>query len=119
MRPRPCSLTIDQVPEFEPSVAGFSTLFLLRGQPIEQVLFAGISSVPKLLIAIASASPSGVHGDEFDEFELVIPTGPLPGGFPTRAGLAALRERLSLSSHTLEIELLDGGRTVAVELVPD
>jgi hypothetical protein len=105
----------DFAPVFVPAVAGFSDVFVLRGQPVEQALFAGVSSMPALLVAIAAAVPKAVSG-KIDDFELDIPAGPLPGGFPTRAGLSELRDRLSLSPHTLEWELVDGGRTVALEL---
>jgi hypothetical protein len=32
--------------------------------------------------------------------------------------LGSLRERLSITAHSLSVELVDGGRTLAVELEP-
>jgi hypothetical protein len=105
------------VPAFEPAVAGFASLFTLRGQPIEQVLFAGPPGLPKLLLAIAWSDPQAIDG-EIDDLELELPSGPLPGEFPTRPGLGLLRERLSITAHSLSVELVEGGRTLAVELEP-
>ena len=109
---------IDVAPHFEPGTAGFEPLFVLRGQAIEEALFAGPPGLPKLLVALASALPSAVEGT-IEEFEVALPSGPLPGEFPTRAGLAELRERLSKRGHRLRVELVDGGRGVALELAPD
>lgn len=107
----------DLVPTFEPAVSGFAELFTLRGQPIEQALFAGPPGVPKLLLAIGSVDARAIDG-EIDDFEIALPTGPLPGSFPSRPGLQLLRERLSITAHTLKVELVDGGRTLALELAP-
>ena len=107
----------DLVPSFQASEPRFAGLFVLRGQPIEQALFAGPSGVPKLLLAVASVDARAIDG-EIDEFEVALPSGPLPGELPSRAGLQLLRERLSITAHTLEVELVDGGHTLALELAP-
>lgn len=108
---------LDREPSFEPAEPGFAELFTLRGQPIEQALFAGPAGVPKLLLAIASTDARALDGT-IEDFEIALPTGPLPGGYPTRPGLQLLRERLSIRAHSLAIELVDGGRTLALELAP-
>jgi hypothetical protein len=107
----------DRVPTFVPAVAGFANLFILRGQPIEQALFSGPPGVPKILLAIVSSNPGTLDGD-IDDFELEIPTGPLPGNLPSRPGLELLRERLSITAHELKVEVVDGGRTLELELRP-
>ena len=107
----------DLAPDFEPADPDIARLFVLRGQPVEQALFAGPPGVPKLWVAIASGDPRAVDG-KIDDFEIALPSGPLPGEFPSRPGLAELRERLSISAHSLAIELVDGGRVLAVELAP-
>ncbi|MFO7563563.1 MAG: hypothetical protein R6X02_13030 [Enhygromyxa sp.] len=107
----------DQPPVFEPADPAIAQLFVLRGQPVEQSLFAGLPGAPKLWVAIAGADPRALDG-KIDDFELALPTGPLPGNFASRPGLVALRERLSISPHTLAVELVEGGRVLAVELTP-
>lgn len=107
----------DIVPAFEPAIPGFTELFVLRGRAIEQLLFAGPTGLPKLLVALASVDPKAIDG-EIDDFEIDLPTGPLPGNFPSRTGVEELRERVSYSPHSLAIELVDGGRTLTLELEP-
>jgi hypothetical protein len=106
---------IDVTPSFAAGTPGFASLFLLRGQPIEQALFAGPPGVPKLLVAIGSTTPAAIDG-VVGEFEVELPTGPLPGQFGTRRGLAELRERISVAGHRVDVELVDGGGTLALEL---
>lgn len=108
---------VDLAPTFEPAEPSIARLFTLRGQPIEQALFAGLPGVPKLWVAIASIDPRAIDG-KIDEFELALPSGPLPGEFPTRAGLEELRERLSITAYSLAVELVEGGRVLEVELAP-
>jgi hypothetical protein len=84
------------VPVFQPAVAGFEQLFVLRGQEIEQLLFAGPPGMPKLLVAIAAANPKGIDG-EIDEFEIELPTGRCPASLPAvqaaRSCASACRSR--------------------------
>lgn len=109
---------LELTPSFEPAVAaGVGQLFLLRGQPIEQLSFAGASALPLLLSAIEAAAPGSVEGG-IDDFEVAVPSGPMPGQFDSRSGIEALRERLSKTPHELEVELVDGGKVVALELRP-
>lgn len=105
------------VPSFEAADAELGTQFVLRGQPIEQVLFAGPPALPKLLVAIVSANPSAIEGT-IDDFEVELPSGPLPGGFASRPGIEELRERLSISAHSLDVELTEHGRVLELELAP-
>lgn len=91
--------------------------FVLRGQPIEQVLFAGPSAAPELFAAIEAQQPGSLAG-EVDEFELDIPSGPLPGGFAGREGTHEWRERLSLQPHRLVGEQVEGGRVLAIDVSP-
>jgi len=106
---------IERSPEFEPATPGFP--FVLRGQPLEQVLFAGPSAGPKLLAAIEAEQPGSVEG-EIDDFVIALPSGPLPGGFESRVGTEELRERLSLAPHRLRGKVVEGGRVLALELEP-
>lgn len=108
----------DVVPAFEPATQdGVDRLFVLRGQPIESVLFAGVSALPKVLFAVELAASGSVDGP-IGEFEVELPSGPLPGEFPTRRGIGSIRERLSKTPHELEVELVEGGREIALELTP-
>lgn len=106
----------EQVPRFRPALPGVG--FLLRGQPSEQVLFAGPTALPKLLVAIEAASPGSVSGD-LDDWQVDLPAGPMPGDFASRAGSQELREWLSLEPHRMQVELVERGRVVAVELEPN
>jgi hypothetical protein len=105
------------VPSFEAATPAFAGLFTLRGQPIEQALFAGPTGLPKLLLALGSIDARAIDG-EVDDFKIELPTGPLPGNFPSRPGLQLLRERVSVGAHVLKVELVDGGRTLELELEP-
>ena len=106
---------LEVTPEFVPAAeVGVSRQFLLRGQPTEQLLFAGASAVPQVLFAIESSAPGSLDG-KIDDFEVDLPSGPLPG-VTGRAGAQALRERMSLEPYSLEIELVEGRRVVALEL---
>jgi hypothetical protein len=105
----------DVVPVFAAAEPGFAAQFVLRGQAIEQMLFAGPPGLPKLLLAIAAADPKALAG-ELDDFRVELPTGPLPGGFPSRPGVTELRERLSIAAHRLAVKLEDRGRVLALEL---
>ncbi|MFV8752460.1 hypothetical protein ACNOYE_18085 [Nannocystaceae bacterium ST9] len=107
---------IEQPPVFEPAAPDFR--FVLRGEPSEQVLFAGASAGPELLAAIEAASPGSVEG-EVDDFEVRVPSGPLPGGFAGRIGTQELREKLTLVPHRLRGKLVEGGRVLALDLSPD
>jgi hypothetical protein len=107
---------IEQTPVFEPAAPGYP--FVLRGRPLEQVLFAGPSAGPKLLAAIEAQVPGSLEG-EADDFEVQVPSGPLPGGFESRAGTAELREKLTLEPHRLCGALVERGRVLALELVPE
>ena len=100
---------------FTPADPHLAALFVLRGRPVEQLGFAGASAVQRILHAIELAAPGSVSGD-IDEFTVTLPSGPLPGGFDSRPGIEALRERLSITPHRLTIERTDGGRTLALEL---
>jgi hypothetical protein len=106
---------LDVTPEFRPATeTGVARLFLLRGQPSEQLLFAGANAMPSVLSAIEAAAPGSIDG-KIDDFEVELSSGPLPG-VTGRPGAQALRERMSLEPHELEIELVEGGRVVAMEL---
>ncbi|PRQ08338.1 hypothetical protein [Enhygromyxa salina] len=108
----------DFTPQFTPaSQAGAAQLFMLRGRPIEQSLFAGATGLPQVLMAIELAAPGSVEG-EIDDFEVAVPSGPLPGELLSRPGLALLRERLSITPHELGVELVSGGRVLELELAP-
>jgi len=107
----------DVAPVFEAAEPGFGPGFVLRGQPIEQLLFAGPSGLPKVLVAIEGPAPGAIAGT-IEDFEVQLPTGPLPGGFPSRAGIAELRERVSISAYSLKVELGDRGRVVSLKLSP-
>jgi hypothetical protein len=106
---------VEQAPVFEPAAQGYS--FMLRGQPIEQVLFAGLSAGPELFAAIEAEAPGSVEG-EADDFEVRVPSGPLPGGFASRAGTEELREKLTIEPHRLRGDLVERGRVLALDLVP-
>lgn len=106
---------IDRPTSFTPADPHLAQLFVLRGQPIEQLSFAGASALPLILHAIELAAPGSVKGD-IDEFTVTLPSGPLPGQFESRPGIEMLRERLSITPHRLSIERVDGGRTLALEL---
>jgi hypothetical protein len=109
---------LERTPEFRPAIAGgVGELFLLRGREVEQLLFAGASALPQVLLAVETAAAGSVEG-ELDDFEVALPSGPLPGGFDSRAGVEALRERLSVTPHRLTVELVEGGRVVELELKP-
>jgi hypothetical protein len=106
---------LDVQPEFQPAMkVGVAQLFLLRGRPIDHLLFAGVNALPRVLHAIEASAPGSVDGD-IDDFTVALPSGPLPGvvGQP---GAEALRERMSIAPHRLSIELVEGGRELAVEL---
>ncbi len=107
---------VEKTPEFEPATPGHR--FMLRGQPLEQVLFAGPSAGPKLFAAIEAERPGSVEG-EVDDFEVRIPSGPLPGGFEGRAGTNELREILTVVPHRLRGDMIEGGRVLALEFEPD
>ena len=106
---------LEHEPSFQAARTGTEDLFLLRGRSIEQLLFAGPSALPQVLAAIEAASPGSLEG-EADDFEVALPSGSLPGGFPSRPGSALIRERLSLYPHTLEGRRVDRGRVLALEL---
>jgi hypothetical protein len=109
---------IDVAPSFTPAdPLGVAKLFVLRGRPVEQITFAGASALPALLAAIGIAAPGSVDG-KIDDFSVELPSGPLPGSFATRPGLEQLRERLSITPHGLEVERIDGGRVLELELAP-
>jgi hypothetical protein len=107
---------IEQTPTFEPAAPGYP--FMLRGRPLEQVLFAGPSAGPKLLEAIEAQAPGSVDG-EADDFEVRVPSGPFPGGLPSRPGTEELREMLTLEPHELRGKLVERGRVLALDLRPD
>lgn len=92
--------------------------FVLRGQPLEQLLFASPSAAPGLFDALEASRPGSIAG-EVDEFEIHLPSGPLPDGVQLREGSDELRERLSLAPHRLEVEQIEGGRVLAIELAPE
>ena len=107
---------VELTPEFEaPAKTTIAPLFVLRGRAIEQLLFAGASGLPQVLLAIEAAAPGSLDG-EIDDFEFELPTGPLPGDFPSRPGSRELRERLSIDPHELEGGLREGGRVLELEL---
>jgi hypothetical protein len=106
---------LDVRPSFRPATEdGVARLFLLRGRPSDHLLFAGANALPRVLTAIAASAPGSIDGD-IDDFVVELPSGPMPGveGEP---GAEALRERLSITPHRLELELVEGGRVIAVEL---
>jgi hypothetical protein len=106
---------LDVQPEFRPATeVGVAQLFLLRGRPVDNLLFAGASALPRVLHAIEASAPSSIDGD-IDDFTVALPSGPLPG-VDGRAGAEALRERMSIDPHRLAVELVDGGRVIALEL---
>jgi hypothetical protein len=108
----------DFTPQFEPAAqTGAAQLFLLRGRPIEQLLFAGATALPDLLLEIEIAAPGSVDG-KIDDFRVELPSGPLPGNFPSRAGASELRERLSITPHRLGVELVEAGQVLELELEP-
>lgn len=108
----------DFTPQFEPATqAGAAQLFILRGRPIEQLLFAGATALPQVLMAIELAGPGSIKG-ELDDFQVAVPSGPLPAELQTRPGAAELRERLSITPHQLGVELVDGGSVLELELEP-
>lgn len=92
----------DVVPTY--AAARSDPAFVLRGTPIEQVVFAGFHALPTIAAAMEMAVPNSVRG-ELDDFVVDVPTGPLPGELATRAGLAQLRERLSLDPQRLRVEI--------------
>jgi hypothetical protein len=106
---------VEQTPAFEPAAPGFP--FVLRGRPIEQVVFAGLSAGPKLLDAIEAQQPGSVEG-EADDFEVLVPSGPLPGGFEGRPGTEELREMLTLVPHRLRGDVVERGRVLELDLEP-
>lgn len=106
---------LEVAPEFRPATEiGVARLFLLRGRPIEQLVFGGASLLPQVLTAIEASAPGSLDG-KIDDFEVELPTGRLPGS-QGRAGGEALRERMSLEPHVAQFELVEGGRVIAVEL---
>lgn len=106
---------LDVQSEFQPAMTvGVGQLFLLRGRPVDHLLFAGATALPRVLHAIEANAPGSVDGD-IDDFTVALPTGPLPG-VTGQPGAEALRERLSLDPHRLAVERIEGGRVVAVEL---
>lgn len=107
---------LEQTPSFAPALPGMP--FVLRGQPLEQLLFAGPSAAPGLFAVLAAGRPGSVEG-EVDEFEIHLPSGPLPAEIIAREGSDELRERLSLAPHRLEVEQIEGGRVLAIELEPE
>ncbi|KIG18531.1 hypothetical protein DB30_00216 [Enhygromyxa salina] len=108
----------DFTPQFEPaSQVGAAQLFLLRGRPIEQTLFAGATALPQVLMAIEIAASGSLKGD-IDDFQVAVPSGPLPGELQNRPGVQELRERLSISPHELAVEVVEGGSVIQLELEP-
>lgn len=108
----------DFTPQFTPaSEAGAAQLFILRGRPIEQILFAGATALPDVLMAIELATPGSVEGN-ISDFRVAIPSGPLPGEFDSRSGIQELRERLSITPYQLTVELVEGGQVLELELEP-
>ncbi|PRP92071.1 hypothetical protein ENSA5_51650 [Enhygromyxa salina] len=109
---------LDFKPQWQPAVEeGVARLFVLRGQPTERLLFAGASALPDVLAAIETSAPGSIDGD-IDDFEVAVPSGPLPGEFESRPGSETLREWLSLTPHELGVELVDGGQIIELELEP-
>lgn len=106
---------IDVTPSYRPARPGFEQMFLLRGTPVDELLFAGPSALPQVLAAVEAAHPGSLDGD-IDDWQAELPSGPMPGDFPSREGIRELRERLSIDEHRLEGELVEGGRVIAVEL---
>lgn len=109
---------LEQPPRFEAARPRSEDMFLLRGQPIEGLLFAGPTALPQVLAAVEIAAPGSVRG-KTDDWKVELPSGFMPGEFPTRQGLALLRERLSLRPHELEGERVDKGRALLLELAPE
>jgi hypothetical protein len=106
---------LDVQPEFQSAIeVGVAQLFLLRGRPIDHLLFAGANALPRVLHAIEASVPGSIDGD-IDDFTVALPSGPLPG-VEGQPGAEALRERMSLHPHRLAVELVEGGRVIAVEL---
>lgn len=106
---------VDVQPEFQPATElGVARLFLLRGRPIDHLLFAGANALPRVLHEIEASAPGSIDGD-IDDFTIALPSGPLPG-VEGRPGAEALRERMSIHPHRLTVELVEGGRVIAVEL---
>lgn len=106
---------LDLQPEFRsPTNVGVAQLFLLRGRPVDHLLFAGANALPRVLHAIEASAPGSVDGD-IDDFTVALPSGPLPG-VKGQPGAEALRERLSIDPHRLAVELVEGGRVVELEL---
>jgi hypothetical protein len=106
---------LDVRPEFQPARQdGVAQLFLLRGRPSDHLLFAGANALPRVLHAIEASAPGSIDGD-IDDFTVALPSGPMPG-VEGRPGAEELRERLSLEPHRLEVELVEGGRVIEVEL---
>ena len=73
--------------------------------------------MPQVLMAVELAAPGSVDGD-IGDFEVALPSGPLPGELRSRPGAASLRERLSITPHRLGVELVDGGQVLELELEP-
>jgi hypothetical protein len=106
---------LDVQPEFRPAAElGVAQLFLLRGRPVDHLLFAGANALPRVLHTIEASAPGSVDGD-IDDFEVALPSGPMPG-VEGRPGAEALRERMSLAPHRLTVERVEGGRVIEVEL---
>ncbi|NVB39179.1 hypothetical protein G6O69_15155 [Pseudenhygromyxa sp. WMMC2535] len=105
------------VPEYEPTRKGVEALFLLRGTPVEQLLFAGPTALPKVLAAVEAANPGSVEGS-IESWEVEFPVGALPSQLETRAGAEGLRERLAMEPHELRGELVDEGRAIRLALEP-
>ncbi len=77
--------------------------FLLRGRDLD-LLFSGLHGLPKVFRALEMVKPSSLSGT-VSHWRMAIPSGPIVPHLPTRAGLRALRERLSKVPHRLEMRL--------------
>lgn len=105
----------DVIPRFVAARGRAGGLFQLRGTATERLLFAGLTGLPKVLLAIEAANPGSIEGD-FNDWQVALPSGPLPGELKSRDGVRELRERLSIDPHTLSGGLSKDGGYVDVEL---